>query len=129
MGYSGRPSYGDPGNFYGWDGVYDSAHEGAAYLQKAEGAVDAYIMKNNTLCNFCEGTYFGNGLIPNDELGGADSEKAAVMVLCKDDSPTIQYFSSIFYFEEVLSQWTYPLFAPLGILNPGAPKKGAKITS
>ena len=122
------PSYGEPGNFYGWTGVYDSAHEGAAYLQKAEGAVDAYIMKNNTLCNFCEGTYFGNGLIPNDELGGADSEKAAVMVLCKDDSPTIQYFGSIFYYEEYLSQWTYPLFAPLGILNPSSPSKSVEIT-
>lgn len=121
--------YGDPCNAYGYDEEVTGSnnHEGVVYLQET-GSVDAYVMKDNTLCNFCEGVWFGaKGTAPEiDTPGAAGSEFAALALVCKDDAPTLQHFciSSV---KNNLAAWFFPMFCPLGIAEPDAPSKSAKI--
>ena len=62
-----------------------------------------------------------------DTIGGKDSDRAAMSFLVKDDAPTFRFAS--FATKSRNALWFYPTFTPLGILNPGAPSKSAKITS
>ena len=126
--------YGDPCNFRAYrdsGGAYGNNYEGVAYLQ-AEGSIDAYIYKSHKLCNFCEGVYFGKDLTlqESDYPGAPGSESNAAAFICADDSPTFRFFCFSFFDRgKSLSAWFYPMFCPLGITEPDAPTKSAKITS
>ena len=126
---------GDPSNGcnymkkYGTDSI--TPHEGAVYLQKT-GTAEAYIMKNNDLCNFCDGVYFGRGHMDDeiDNVGIAGSETQSVAFVCMDDAPTFQHFVMDYAIDgSHMNAWFFPMFCPLGIIDPGAPTKSAKITS
>ena len=120
-------SYGDPCNYYSYTSACSSdTHEGFTY-ESSSGTVEAYVMKDNGLCNFCEGSWFGRGIIEEDWIGGSDMPRKSVAVVCNDDSPTFRFYNTALTSQCGL--WSFPLLMPLGILNPGAPSKSAKITS
>ena len=127
-------SCGDPSNAYAYTREYgfrpNYPHEGVAYLQQT-GTVEAYVMQDNRLCYFCDGVWFGRDPTPlsMDYIGSPESEYNSVALLCADDSPTFQHFCMGYNNTgSNMRAWFFPMFSPLGITEPDAPEKSAKLT-
>ena len=125
---------GDPSkeyDYYQQNGkVPDCGYEGVVYLQE-KGTVEAYAIKDNYLCNFIDGVWFGREYPAKetDFPGAAGSETNAVAFVCADDALTLQHFVMDWHANAWhLSSWFFPMFCPLGITAPGDPVKTATIT-
>ena len=106
--------------------VDTSRYETVSYKSSTSGITASY-MSGAWLKNPVPGVWMGvNSGDFEDFSGGSKGEYAAVSFLIKDDAPTFRFASFATAYENGL--WFCPTFTPLGILNPGAPEKTAKIT-
>ena len=91
-------------------------YETVSYMSSTSGITASYI-SNAKLKNPVPGVWMSvNG-----------TEDTAVSFLIKDASPKFRFVSFATCYRN--AQWFAPTCMPLGILNPGAPEKSAKITS
>ena len=108
----------------------DGRHWESVSYQSTKSSCKSWVMKNNFLISPCDGLFsgFDNGSSSfEDKIGGKNIEYASVCFLVQDDSPRFRFIS--FATESRNGLWAYPMLCPIGVLNPGAPEKSAKITS
>ena len=104
-----------------------SRYETVSYKSSTSG-ITASCMSSAWLKNPVPGVWMGaNSGDFDDTIGGSKSEYAAVSFLIKDAAPKFGFAPFGTSIRNGL--WFFPTFTPLGILNPGAPEKSAKITS